>query len=115
MLLGTTQMASHQRLQYVVGALVSIQCILAIVLMTARCTTLDGLSWDFQLNATSCPRQELRWHIITGFDIATELAILILPLQLVWKLQMSIKNKSIVIAAFWLRIPSVLHTHHSSI
>lgn len=107
LLLRTTQTRSHQRLQYFVAALVSTQCILSIILLTAGCTTFDGLSWDFKQNARSCPRQVLRWQVITGFDIATEVAILALPVQLVWKLQMPTKNKLIVITAFWLRIPYV--------
>ncbi|KAJ4392762.1 hypothetical protein N0V91_011277 [Didymella pomorum] len=49
----------------------------------------------------------LRWQVVTGLDVATELAILTLPLQLVWKLQMPLKSKIIVIVAFWLRIPYV--------
>lgn len=105
MLLRTTQTTTHQRLQYLVGALVSIQCVLSIVLMTAGCTGFEGFAWNIQSNAVACPRQELRWHIITGFDIATELALLILPLHLVWKLQMPTKDKLIVIVAFWLRVP----------
>jgi hypothetical protein len=105
MLLRTTHIVSHQRVQYFTGALVTVQCILSIILMTADCTFFEGLSWDIQSNAMACPRQALRWHVITGLDIATELALLILPLQLVWELQMSTKNKLIVIIAFWLRIP----------
>lgn len=73
--------------------------------MTAECTAFDGLAWDFPSNVEACSGQALRWHIITGLDIATELAVLVLPLQLVWKLQMPFKNKFIVIMAFWLRIP----------
>ena len=105
MLLRTTLTTSHQRLQYFVGALVSAQCILSIILMTARCTAFDDLAWNIRSNATACPRQEVRWRVITGLDAATELAILVLPLQLVWKLQMRTKDKSIVVVAFWLRIP----------
>ncbi|KAF2630416.1 hypothetical protein BU25DRAFT_484485 [Macroventuria anomochaeta] len=110
MLLHTTVTASHQRLQYSVGALVLTQCIISIILMTAGCTAFEGLAWDVRSNDKACPRQELRWHVITGLDVATELAILVLPFQLVWKLQMSTKNKFIVIAAFWLRVPTLVFT-----
>jgi hypothetical protein len=105
MLLRTTLTTSHRKLQYLVGSLVVAQCIISITIITARCGPFDDYSRDFRLNNHACPRQELRWRTITGCDIATEIAILILPLQLVWKLQMSPKNKFIVIVAFWLRMP----------
>jgi hypothetical protein len=108
MLLRTTQTASHQRLQYFAGALIFIQCITSIILITANCTGFSGLAWESQSNAVSCPGQKLRWHVITGLDIATEVALLVLPLHLVWNLQMPTKTKLIVIVAFWLRIPYVL-------
>ena len=104
MLLRTTLDTSHRRLQYLAGSLVTAQCIISITTITANCGLFDGFSRDFRLNNHACSRQELRWRIITGCDIATEIVILILPLQLVWKLQMSPKNKFIVIAAFWLRM-----------
>lgn len=87
--------------------MIFVQWIATSVLMTAGCTSFDGLSWDFSSNAETCSRQALRWQVVTGLDVATELAILTLPLQLVWKLQMPLKSKIIVIVAFWLRIPYV--------
>lgn len=105
MLLRTTQTTAHRRLQYFVGALVSAQWVLSITLVTARCTTFNDLTWDFRSNGAACSRQQLRWRVVTGLDVATEVAILVLPVQLVWKLQMSVKNKCIVIVALWLRLP----------
>ncbi|KZM19419.1 hypothetical protein ST47_g9361 [Ascochyta rabiei] len=110
MLLRTTPTASHKRLQYLVGALVLMQCVLSITLMTAGCSVFEGFAWSFRSNVNTCSRQSLRWQVITGLDIATELAVLALPLQLVWNLQMSIKNKFVVIVAFWLRIPTLVFT-----
>ncbi|KAH6622426.1 hypothetical protein C7974DRAFT_222097 [Boeremia exigua] len=110
MLLRTTLKAAHQRLQYSVGVSVLIQCVSSIILLTARCTGFTGFAWDISSNDTACPRQGLRWRVITGLDIATELMILVLPLQLVWKLQMRPKSKFVVIMAFWLRIPTIVFT-----
>jgi hypothetical protein len=52
----------------------------------------------------------MRWQIITAFDVTTEVVLLALPVQLTWDLQMSLKTKTIVVLAFWLRIPYVHHT-----
>src|SRR5690242_4848536 len=105
MLLSITLTAAHQKLQYLVGALITIQCISSILLMTARCTEFEGFVWDTRANDIACPRQELRWRVITGLDVASELLILVLPVQLVWNLNMSTRNKMVVTAAFWIRIP----------
>lgn len=105
MLLSITLTAAHRKFQYLVGALITMQCIASIILMTARCTGFDGFVWDVRSNDAACPHQELRWQVITGLDIATELLILVLPVQLVWNLHMSATKKLIVTAAFWLRIP----------
>ncbi|KAJ8107513.1 hypothetical protein OPT61_g8811 [Boeremia exigua] len=107
MLIRLTQRAAHQRHQYLVGVLVGAQFTASILLMTVECTGFDGLAWEVRSNDMACSRQQLRWHVITGLDVATELAILILPLHLVWKLQMSRKSKSFVVVAFWLRIPTI--------
>ncbi|XPS76431.1 hypothetical protein M3J07_008480 [Ascochyta lentis] len=108
MLLRTTPTASHQRLQYLVGALIFIQCVLSVIMMTAGCTVFESFAWSFQSNARACSRQSLRWQIVTGLDIATEITVLALPLQLVWNLHMSTKNKFVVVLAFWLRIPTII-------
>ncbi|KAK3109613.1 hypothetical protein LTR53_016948 [Teratosphaeriaceae sp. CCFEE 6253] len=46
-----------------------------------------------------------RWQVITALDIITEALLLALPVYLVWGLQMRIKRKAMIIAAFYLRLP----------
>ncbi|KAJ4983076.1 integral membrane protein [Stagonosporopsis vannaccii] len=110
MLLSITLTPGHQKLQYLVGALIAIQCVSSIILITARCTAFDGFAWDIRRNDATCPHQELRWRVITGLDVATEVLILALPVQLVWNLHMSVRNKFVVTAAFWLRVPTIALT-----
>lgn len=48
-----------------------------------------------------------RWYVFTALDIFTEILLLVLPAQLVWGLQMPLKKKASVIAAFYLRLPVI--------
>ena len=108
MLLRTTPTVAHRRVQYGTGALIVAQCIASIALLTADCSLRNELSWLIHAHSLECPQKLMRWQIITALDVITEAAILFLPIQLVWSLQMSARNKFIVILAFWLRLPYVV-------
>lgn len=45
--------------------------------------------------------------MVTVLDVITELGLLVLPIQLVWALQMSWTKKAILIVAFYLRLPVI--------
>lgn len=113
-LMRTSQTPVHRRLQWATLALISVQCIASIVLITAACKVGQTVSWDFKANENKCAKQDMRWQAITGLDVATEVVLLVLPVHLTWKLQMSLKMKAIVVTAFWLRIPYVLMCKHES-
>ena len=51
--------------------------------------------------------QITRWYTFTALDLLTELLLLILPVHIVWGLQMPLKKKAMIIAAFYLRIPVI--------
>jgi hypothetical protein len=53
------------------------------------------------------PFQATRWQILTALDVITELGLLVLPIQLVWQLQMPWTKKAILLIAFYLRLPVV--------
>ncbi|CAO2649328.1 Nn.00g067130.m01.CDS01 [Neocucurbitaria sp. VM-36] len=108
MLLRTTQTASHRRAQYGTGALIVAQWIASTVLLTADCSFRNELSWHMRSSNPECPKELLRWQVITALDLITEAALLFLPIQLIWNLQMSARNKFIVVLAFWLRIPTII-------
>ena len=42
---------------------------------------------------------------MTGLDVITELLLLALPVQLVWRLQMPLRKKAMILIAFYLRLP----------
>lgn len=48
-----------------------------------------------------------RWLIWTILDLLTEIVLSMLPLQMVWSLQMPRKNKLVVLAVFYLRLPII--------
>lgn len=51
--------------------------------------------------------QLARWQVFTAFDVITEIVLLVLPLQLVWKLKMPLRKKAMVLTAFYLRTPVI--------
>ncbi|RAR06713.1 hypothetical protein DDE82_003249 [Stemphylium lycopersici] len=108
MLLRTTQTLAHRRVQYGAGGLIAAQCLVSVVLLIANCNARHELLWDTTSTAPGCPQKETRWQVLTALDLATEVSLLVLPVQLVWSLQMSSRNKLIVISAFWLRIPTII-------
>ncbi|KAF2203202.1 hypothetical protein GQ43DRAFT_279254 [Delitschia confertaspora ATCC 74209] len=63
--------------------------------------------------AQHCDSQVMRWSVVTGLDVITEVISLVIPPYLVWQLQMKTEFKLRVISAFSFRILvivfSVLH------
>ena len=62
------------------------------------------------LHGTESPRltnmfQYLRWQITSGLDIATEILILLVPIDMTWSLQLMAKSKFAVLSRFWMRLP----------
>ncbi|KAF2659731.1 hypothetical protein K491DRAFT_755063 [Lophiostoma macrostomum CBS 122681] len=109
MLMRTTQTPEHRRMQWGAAVLIVVQCVASIVLLTAACGISDDeFTWDLKRNAVTCPKQEMRWQIITALDVTTEFILLALPIHLTWNLQMSLKTKAIVVLAFWLRLPTLI-------
>ncbi|KAF1939314.1 hypothetical protein EJ02DRAFT_352564, partial [Clathrospora elynae] len=108
MLLRTTQTVSHRRAQFGVGALIVAQCFVSIILLTANCSLNHEFSWNMDSVSSECPKKEMRWQVSTALDVTTEVFLLFLPVQLVWSLQMQVRNKLIVIFAFWLRLPTII-------
>ncbi|KAL6706678.1 hypothetical protein ACN47E_005220 [Coniothyrium glycines] len=109
-LLRTTETLFHRRVHYTAVVLVTAQWITSLVLLTARCSSSEVFSWDMTTDTQTCPGMDTRWLVITILDVLTETLLLVLPVHLVRKLQMSSKNKAIVIAAFWLRLPTLIFT-----
>ncbi|SMQ46407.1 unnamed protein product [Zymoseptoria tritici ST99CH_3D7] len=83
--------------------------ILSIVISTAGCPARPASSyyWAFRENAGRCPSLDIRWQILTAFDVVTEIGLLALPIQLVWNLQMPRSKKAMITVAFWIRLPAL--------
>lgn len=63
-----------------------------------------------------CPSQELRWQVITGYDIATEILLVFTAVLIVAPVQLAFHLKLQVVTAFLLRLPlialAVLRLHY---
>lgn len=77
--------------------------LLSILLATVGCSA-DSILIDAR---ATCPALEARWYTTAVIDIATEIAICIFPVALVWRVHMSLSLKIKVVAAFLFRLPLV--------
>lgn len=110
-------------LYHVANALVAATGIVSILIVSIGCPSED-FYWNFhdnqhtllcpsQVRKCRCPcivyvadcSQSLRWQACTGLDIVTELLLLVLPVQLIWGLQMPLFKKAMIVTAFSLRVP----------
>lgn len=62
------------------------------------CSPIAG-SWDLSIKAT-CMDRPVFYYINAGLNISTDFAILILPVKLLWKLQMPKRQKYSVLGIF---------------
>lgn len=49
--------------------------------------------------------QYTRWQVVVAFDVITEILILVVPIDLIWCLQMPSSRKVGIIVSFYIRIP----------
>lgn len=86
----------------------------SVVGIVASCDPEFILSPD---HASRCAGQFTRWQIITAFDVGTEALGSLLPVVLVWSLNMVTKSKFHVFLAFSFRLPmialSLLHLKYT--
>ncbi|KAI4162442.1 MAG: hypothetical protein LQ342_003857 [Letrouitia transgressa] len=80
--------------------------------------------WDFPGHESFCPspvrtsrhhgligivadgsEQYTRWQVVVAFDVITEILILVVPVDLIWCLQMPSSRKVGIIVSFYIRIP----------
>jgi hypothetical protein len=113
---------------YACCALVATFGVMSVLIVTVGCSSPSGYYWAFYENSARCdsqvsknpslqqyetailtlpPSQSVRWQVLTALDIITELGLLALPLQLVWGLQMPLTKKTILLVAFYLRLPVI--------
>lgn len=118
-----TKTPEQIRLYHICNGFVGLIGLASIIIATASChvSSASGYYWAFSDNVDTCPSQvhqihcqsrtianlaqNARWQAITGLDIFSEILLLLLPLHLVWNLQMRLSKKAMIIVAFWIRIP----------
>lgn len=77
---------------------VCMYCVASVVVTIFQCTPVER-TWDRTFNGT-CIDTKTFWYANAGFSIATDLMILIIPLPLVWGLQLPIIQKLALMAVF---------------
>ncbi|KAF2859173.1 hypothetical protein K470DRAFT_278008 [Piedraia hortae CBS 480.64] len=102
-----TRSTSQLRLYRCCLVLIGLLGLISIFAATLGCYSKHGFYWAFHANRFSCPNQSSRWLAITVLDIASEIILLALPIELVWGLQMSLRHKGIILSAFYLRLPVI--------
>ncbi|KAJ9610699.1 hypothetical protein H2200_005476 [Cladophialophora chaetospira] len=59
-----------------------------------------AFSWDKSIQGGHCINQEPLWFSFSGFNILTDLAVWVLPMPVLWKLQLPRKQKLSLIGVF---------------
>lgn len=93
---------SHSIGSWTVIAASAVWAIVAVTLIAIPCNPLQSYQ-----NPQTCTNRWLKWQAIGAFDIATEILIFFLAVQLVWTLQMRFQAKIVVIFAFSARLPVI--------
>ncbi|QIW98179.1 hypothetical protein AMS68_003697 [Peltaster fructicola] len=97
----------HLNIYYACAGAFAVLCFISVLLVTVGCRSGSGLYWAFGDNTNTCPGQFGRWQAFTAFDVITEIILLVLPVQLIWSLQMPLSKKAMVLTAFYLRSPVI--------
>ena len=87
------------------NVLVTAVGIISVLVVAVGGSMDSGYYWAFHYNTPTGLTQASRWQALTALDIITEVLLLILPVQLVWGLQMRFRKKATIVAAFYFRLP----------
>ncbi|OCL10542.1 hypothetical protein AOQ84DRAFT_374814 [Glonium stellatum] len=82
--------------------IVAVWGLAAIITVTAGCSSSHYVP---PTGPGMCPGYLTRWKFVVAFDVATEVIFVVLPIYLLWNLQMAFKLKLRVFLAFAFRIP----------
>ncbi len=90
---------TFRRLIYATGAIVFAIWVCSVVVTIFQCLTVKG-AWEFTLEHKKCIHILKFIYVTAGFNIATDLLLCILPLPQFWKLNLPVKERSIVCVLF---------------
>ncbi|RMD43714.1 hypothetical protein DV735_g1451, partial [Chaetothyriales sp. CBS 134920] len=94
----------HRNVLFGAMALIGVWVVGSILAAALQC----DLSHPWTLLGEKCPGIDTRWLVINGLDIATEVAIFGLVVQLVYPLQMRLQLKLTVVYIFSFRLLSIV-------
>ena len=102
-----SQQKQHVLLYWTSLGVVVASGLASVFLVTVGLPLKSGYYFAFYLNEKTCDVMTTRWAVFTALDIFTEILLLILPLILLWGLQMRKKEKLKILTAFYLRLPVI--------
>jgi hypothetical protein len=95
--------------------------LVSVLVLNVSCGLTGPLYWNISRDSSQCGDQVrnaissanivthivqyVRWQITTGLDIASEVVMLLLPIDMIWSLQMNTWTKFSVLSRFTIRIP----------
>lgn len=78
---------------YVIGAIIIVNAIIGVIMSLAACRPFSARWKDDGPGLTKCINIVLYWRWIGFPNIVTDVAMLLLPLPVIWTLQMSMNQK----------------------
>ncbi|KAF3768156.1 hypothetical protein M406DRAFT_231609, partial [Cryphonectria parasitica EP155] len=83
---------SYRIISYLVGAVIVCAAVAGVITSLASCRPFSA-RWNLQLYSTNCIDAPRYWQGMSVPNILTDLIMLVLPMPVVWKLQMARKQK----------------------
>jgi hypothetical protein len=84
---------------YATGAVVLALWVCSVFVTIFQCTPVQA-AWDFTLGTQKCIHVIPFFYVTASFNIATDLLLCTLPLPHFWKLNLPVKDRSIVCVLF---------------
>lgn len=81
--------------------IVALWAVSQFIMALIQCIPLKGV-WDHRVETKCIPNTVLLWYFNGVFNIVTDVAILILPLPILWKLQLPRSHKFLLLFIFML-------------
>ncbi|KAN0096809.1 hypothetical protein V8E51_015614 [Hyaloscypha variabilis] len=95
---------SHIRVVKCIRYFTLVWAITSLGVISLRCHT--RTPWIDIIDG-QCPSMLVRWQIVTAFNIISEAAIFGMSIFLIFRLKMALSQKSIVVIAFGMRLPTI--------
>ncbi|KAF4627810.1 hypothetical protein G7Y89_g10344 [Cudoniella acicularis] len=89
----------HERLALAFGGLTIVWFLTSVLVLTFQC----HLPQTWNILSNKCVNLRAAWNYINTFNVALEAGLLVLPIVVIWNIQVQTKRKVVIVGVFWSR------------